>query len=105
GETANALAALNTVLTKRWKTGAFVPLITTNNQQVLEWVLAERRKESAFRDLRWMDLKRLNREGAGIQLQRKIGSEDFILMPNDLRYAMPIPEDIILMTGMPQNPR
>lgn len=105
GETASALMALNTVLTKRWKAGTFLPFNTTDNQQALEWVLAERRKELVFRDLRWMDLKRLNREGAGILLKRKIGTDEFMLLPNDLRYAMAIPEDIILMTGMPQNPR
>ncbi|NCU05751.1 MAG: RagB/SusD family nutrient uptake outer membrane protein [Chitinophagaceae bacterium] len=100
-----ALSDLNTVLAKRWKTGHFSPFTTTDLQEALQKILAERRKELAFRDLRWMDIKRLNKEGAGIVLKRIISNQDYILSPNDLRYAMAIPEDIISMTGMQQNPR
>lgn len=105
GNISEGLGDLNLVLRKRWRSGRFSPLTSTNQQEVLGWVLAERRKELAFRDLRWMDIKRLNKEGAGIILKRVILNETFLLPPNDLRYAMAIPEDIIAMTGMPQNPR
>jgi hypothetical protein len=100
-----ALNDLNAVLAKRWKAGTFSPLTTNDRQEALTWILEERRKELVFRDLRWMDIKRLNKEGAGIVLKRIISNTDFILPPNDLRYAMAIPEDIISITGMPQNPR
>ena len=67
--------------------------------------LKERRKELLFRGLRWSDLKRYNRDGAGISLERTVNGTTYTLPPNDLRYAIAIPEDIIKMTGMPQNPR
>lgn len=105
GKLAEALSDLNTVLAKRWKAGHFSPLATADPQEALQWILAERRKELAFRDLRWMDIKRLNKEGAGIVLKRIISNQNYILPPNDLRYAMAIPEDIISITGMQQNPR
>jgi len=58
-----------------------------------------------FRGLRWIDIKRLNKEGAGIIPIHSLGMQQFSLIPNDNKYALPIPSDIIKMTGMQQNPR
>lgn len=58
-----------------------------------------------MRGLRWMDIKRLNKEDYKINLTRNVLGQAYILTPNDPRYALPIPEDIILSSGMPQNPR
>ena len=68
-------------------------------------ILLERRKELLMRGLRWMDLKRLNMEGAAITLTRTVNGQVYTLPPNDLRYALPIPEDVIAISGMQQNPR
>ena len=66
-------------------------------------MLTERRKELLFRGVRWVDVKRLNKEGYGISLQRTIDGQTYRLGPNSLRFALPIPEDVIAMSGMPQN--
>lgn len=58
-----------------------------------------------MRGLRWMDLKRLNKDSANIILTRQVNGQTYTLQPNDLRYALPLPEDIIQITGMQQNPR
>jgi len=101
-----ALDDLNTLLKYRWtNTKAFIPLESGDQQETLKIILQERRKELLFRGLRWPDLKRLNIEGANITLTRNINSQTYTLKPNDLRYALPIPEGIIDLTGMPQNPR
>ena len=105
GRTGEAMADLNTLLSKRWKNGTFVPLETDNAEEALELVLQERRKELLMRGLRWMDIKRLNKEGAHIILKRDIGGQVYTLPPNDPRYALPIPEDVISLSGMLQNPR
>jgi starch-binding outer membrane protein, SusD/RagB family len=105
GSSTAALADINKLREKRYKTGTFVPYTMATAGDVLQLVLAERRKELVMRGLRWMDLKRLNREGAGIILQRVIGGQVYTLPPNDPRYALPIPEDVIETTGIPQNPR
>ena len=68
-------------------------------------IAKERRKELLFRGLRWADLKRYNRDGAHITLTRTVANKVYTLPPNDPRYAIAIPEDIIKMTDMPQNPR
>jgi tetratricopeptide (TPR) repeat protein len=105
GKTNEAMSDLNTLLTNRFRSGTFVPVMATNAKDALSLILTERRKELLMRGLRWMDLKRLNKEGANITLSRSINGQTYTLLPNDLRYALPIPDDIILLTGMQQNPR
>jgi starch-binding outer membrane protein, SusD/RagB family len=99
-----ALNDLNTLMETRWVTGTFVPFTAASSEEALTLILKERRKELIFRNLRWMDIKRLNKEGANIILKRVINGQIYTLAPNDNRYALPLPADIIKMTGMPQNP-
>lgn len=101
----NAMSKLNQLLIKRWKAGTFVDVTASGKSEALNIIYKERRKELLFRGLRWADLKRYNRDGANITLQRTVNGVNYKLMPNDLRYAIAIPEDIIKMTNMPQNPR
>ncbi|MDV7695463.1 RagB/SusD family nutrient uptake outer membrane protein [Chryseobacterium soli] len=96
---------LNDLLVKRWKTGTYVPITSSSQTDALNIISQERRKELLIRGLRWSDLKRYNRDGANITLTRTVNGQTYTLPPNDLRYAIAIPEDIITLTGMPQNPR
>lgn len=105
GNISGAMDALNTLLNSRWKSNTFAPLTASNEVEALRIILRERRKELVFRDLRWMDIKRLNKEGANIQLTRSLNGQTFELQPNESRYALPFPSDIIILTGMPQNGR
>jgi starch-binding outer membrane protein, SusD/RagB family len=98
-----ALSDLNTLLSKRWATGMFVPVTAASAQDALGIVLTERRKELVKRGLRWMDIKRLNRENANIVLKRIVGGQLFTLAPNDPKYALPLPKDIIDQTNLQQN--
>lgn len=102
---ADAMIWLNALLVTRWKTGTFVPVSINNADEALSFILKERRKELLFRGLRWADLKRYNKAGAAITLTRTFNGKTYTLAPNDLRYAIAIPEEVIEMTGMPQNPR
>ncbi len=105
GQTENSLQYLNSLLVTRWKTGTFVPLTASTSEEALEFIKVERKKELLFRGLRWTDLKRYNRDGAGIELTRTVLGKTYKLPPKDPRWALAIPEDIIEITGMPQNPR
>lgn len=100
-----ALEDLNTLLRKRWKTGTYIEKSILNTPDVLHEILTERRKELLMRGLRWMDIKRLNKEGGNITLTRTVNGKTFTLVPNDKRFALNIPEDVIAISGMPQNPR
>lgn len=105
GNVASAMNDLNKLMVARWKTGTFVPFTATNSAEAMAIILRERRKETPFRGLRWLDLRRLNSEGANITLIRNINGQQYTLPPNDPRYALSIPTDIIALTGMAQNER
>lgn len=104
-ELAKGLADLNYLLQNRFQTGKFIPLTAISKDELLTLVIAERRKELLMRGLRWIDIKRLNKEGANIIISRTVNGKEYLLQPNDKRYAIALPEDLIGLTSMPQNPR
>jgi hypothetical protein len=97
---------LNTLLMTRWKTGTFVPYQAANADDALQQILTERKKELLFRGTRWADLRRLNKDSKfAMTLTRIINGVTYTLPPNDPRYAMPIPDNEISLSGIPQNAR
>jgi starch-binding outer membrane protein, SusD/RagB family len=105
GNIAAAMSDLNSLMSKRIKSGFFVPLTATTTSDALNLILQERRKETPFRGLRWLDLRRLNSEGANITLSRKVNGQVYTLIPNGPQYVLPIPPDVVNITGMVQNER
>jgi hypothetical protein len=92
-------------LATRYKAGTYKPYLLTGAGEVLKLILSERRKELVYRGLRWMDIKRLNLEGQEIVLKRLVDGKEYRLVPNENRYALPLPADIVRIAGIPQNPR
>lgn len=105
GKITEAINDLNTLMITRWKTGTFIPFSVLDQSSAINTILTERRKELLMRNLRWMDIKRLNKEGLNINLKRKLNDQLFTLESNSLKFILPIPDDIIALTGMQQNPR
>jgi len=105
GKLDEATALLNKLLVFRFPSDKYVPITVTNKDDILNKVLLERRKELIWRGLRWMDLKRLNKEGRNITLTRTINGTIYTLPPNDPRYTFPIPDDEINLSGIKQNIR
>lgn len=107
GNVQSAFMDLNRLLSFRYKTGELIPFSQTNTLDVLDLILIERRKELLNRGTRWTDLKRLNLDPKYAKILRRKkpgGSEIFELHPNDSRYVFQIPQSVIEMTGMKQNP-
>lgn len=105
GKVEESMTTLNTLIKKRWKSSVpFTGFIAANKEDALTIILSERRKELLFRGMRWMDIKRLNKEGYQIQLKRVVSGTTYTLEPNAERFALPIPADIIQVSGIPQNP-
>lgn len=100
-----AVEGLNLLLQHRIKTDQFIPYEYSTKENLISDILLERRKELLMRGLRFMDIKRLNVLGAGITQKRMINGEAVVLPPNDLRYALAIPEDVISLSRIVQNPR
>jgi hypothetical protein len=111
GDVADAINDINILLRSRWKPGTFTDYTVASVGDVLTLVRNERRKELAFRGLRWTDLRRLNKEGANITLTRVLvdsaqNTIKYTLAPNSLNYTLPIPPDVISLNGaIQQNPR
>lgn len=73
---------------------------------VLRLVLDERRRELAFRGLRWEDLRRLNKDTQFVQtVIRQIDNQEYNLYPNSQKYVWPIPDNVIRLSGIEQNIR
>jgi hypothetical protein len=105
GEYGPAMSDINHLLANRWRSGSFPGYTVTSAQEALDTVLLERRKELAFRGLRWTDLRRLNADNPNIVLTRNQGGFSGVtLEPGSDLYTMPIPSDVLNLTGMQQNP-
>lgn len=105
GRLSLAMEDLNLLRKNRIKSTAYIPLQTGSAAEALTMIKRERRMELPYRGLRWMDIKRWNSEGDNIVLMRALNKMQYILPPNDPRYAIAIPEDVIALSGMVQNPR
>lgn len=105
GAVASALNDINTLLADRYKTNTFVPLSTTDANELLDTILTERRKELLYRALRWTDLRRLNLEtGHSRIIYRKINGKVLSLLPGSPRYTFEIDRNSINLSGLKQNP-
>ncbi|MBB5620637.1 tetratricopeptide (TPR) repeat protein [Pedobacter cryoconitis] len=103
-----AMADLNTLLATRWATGTYVNMIASSADDALTKVLTERRKELLMRAQRWTDLRRLNKDprfSKTLIRAKPINGTTYKLPPNDLRYVLLIPDEVILNSGIQQNPR
>ncbi|QES90340.1 RagB/SusD family nutrient uptake outer membrane protein [Rhizosphaericola mali] len=91
----SALDDLNELLINRYKSGTYTAYYSSESQDVLNKILLERRKELVFRNIRWQDLRRLNKQSHSITIKRIIGGATYALSPHDSRYVFPIPDNVI----------
>ncbi|MCL7987086.1 RagB/SusD family nutrient uptake outer membrane protein [Sphingobacterium sp. lm-10] len=105
GDIGGAAEALNQLLVTRYQRANFTPYTFSDRNTALAIIREERRKELVMRALRWPDIKRYNRDGAGITLERVTDGQRYRLPPNDPRYAIAIPEEVIALSNIQQNPR
>lgn len=107
GNSATAMDDLNKLLRNRYD-NTFIDLTAANADDALVKILTERRKELVFRNHRWTDLRRLNKDPRfAITLRRSKNNISYTpLEPNDLRYTLLIPyTQEINLSGIAQNPR
>ncbi|MGX5817757.1 RagB/SusD family nutrient uptake outer membrane protein [Chitinophaga lutea] len=101
-----ALADLNNVMKRRFRSGTYADYSSTDQDSVLNTILRERRKEFPNTgQIRWMDLKRLNLEPKfAKELTRTINGTVYRLPPNSQLYVYPLPKAEIV-AGIRQNER
>lgn len=102
---AAALNDLDTLLSKRFAPGYYIPRKSSNPDTVLAWVRTEREKELVLHGQRWTDIRRLNKEGKQIYLTRTVKGVAYTLAPGDRKYTLPIPPQAVKENGLVQNPR
>lgn len=106
GDATGATDDLNYLLERRYLAGTFVPYSSLTTDQLLPIILEERKKELVNRGTRWADLRRLNKDSRfAVTIQRSLNGEVFSLPPNDLRYTLLIPREVMIKTNLSQNPR
>lgn len=106
GNSASAMTDLNTLLRSRWITGTYTDQTAANATAALEKILGERRKELLMRGQRWTDLRRLNKDTRFAKtLTRTVEGVTYTLLPNDSRFTLLIPQEVITNSRLQQNPR
>lgn len=106
GNVAAAMNDLNLLLKNRYKTGTFNGVGAADANAALSLILAERRKELCFRNLRWADLRRINKDPRfRVTLNRTINGQTYTLEPNSPRYVLPLDPIETTSGGLTQNPR
>ncbi|TKC05050.1 RagB/SusD family nutrient uptake outer membrane protein [Pedobacter frigoris] len=73
------------------------PLVASTNNEALELVLDERRREMPYMGItRLVDLKRLNKDSRFAKtITHKNGTQTYTLAPNDKRYILPLPPKVL----------
>jgi len=100
-----AMADLNKLIKNRWlKSSIYKAFVATNQDQAIDIILKERRKELVYKGVRWSDLRRLNQtSNYSVILKRKVSGVEYELLPNSDRYVLPIPDNEIINGGIEQN--
>lgn len=97
--TDEALHILNFLRSYRFKEGHLSELKSDKPEEVLDWVLRERRLELFVRGVRWEDLKRLGTEnGTGIELERNLNGVRYSVTI-DRNFVWPMPRNVMDLGG------
>ncbi len=93
-----ALAIINEIRELRTAADAFKPFASGNKEEVIKAILLERRKELAFGSNRWMDMKRLAKQGRGSKsIRQSVDFENLISIdPNSFEYTFEIPSRVLM---------
>jgi len=96
GRSDEAVKMLNDLRKLRFLEEDYVALSATSEQQALEMVINERRREFFGTGLRWFDQKRLNKDAAFAKtVTRVYNGITYTLLPNSNAYVFPLSSIII----------
>lgn len=78
----------------------------TDREELLSYVILERRRQLIFRGTRWMDLRRLNKDSRFAKsLKKEIDGKVYVLESGSNQYTWPIPNNAVEFGGLEQNKR
>lgn len=98
---------LNKLRANRFTAAAYVPLNLTASDNLLQYVLKERRREMMNTGMRWFDQRRLSVEPAfASTITRVFNGQTYTLAPGSNRFIYPIAPNVIkLNPEIGQSPR
>jgi len=106
GDKGAAISDVNAIRVKRFKAEDYNALTATDAADALNKVLDERRREMAFLNDRWFDMRRLDVDPVYQRTySRTLGGKTFTLEINSNRFVVAIPRSVININGLEQNPR
>lgn len=107
GKTSEALTLLNNLRKKRFAPADYKPLTASAAEDALKLVINERRIELFGKGLRWLDMKRLDKDPLFAQSYKRVNTGgDYTLEKGSLKFVQQIPAKVLLMNpNMVPNPR
>ena len=102
-----ALQYLDDIRKNRFATASYVKYTSTVQENVLQEILSERYHELGFNGLRWFDMRRLDKEGRMVTVNRYNAQGAIVatLEPHSNKYTLQIPAQVLNFNpDMPQNP-
>jgi hypothetical protein len=108
GDLSAALQQLDALRKRRIATAAYQPFQSTDQEEILQKVLAERTFEFPFNGLRWFDMRRLDKENRMSEVKRYDAAGKVIatLPPHSTKYTLQIPiQTLYFNPDWPQNSR
>ncbi|TJZ63011.1 RagB/SusD family nutrient uptake outer membrane protein [Sphingobacterium olei] len=105
-EIERATKIMNELGILRFPTSEYIPLVGLAKDELLKYILDERRRELAFRGLRWSDLRRLNKDPLYAKsIVRTLNGRVYTLLPNDKKYVWQIPDKVLEISKIVPNER
>lgn len=105
GNLTSALQDINKIRKHRFLSANYIELISTDKEEVMNWVLRERKIELAWVGLRWFDMKRLNKEvDYQTTLTRTYQGKTLVFEPNSDLWVFPFPGTMLENGVVVQNP-
>ena len=107
GKSDEALTMINDLRKMRFRPADYQAVTATSDQEALQRVVEERRREFFGTGLRWFDQKRLNKDAAFAKsVTRMIGNVTYTLEPNSNAYVFQFAEKLVAQNPeMVQNPK
>lgn len=105
GNLALALQDINKIRAHRFTAADYTELASSDKEEVMNWVLRERKIELAWVGLRWFDMKRLNKEVEyQTTLTRTYKGKTIVFEPNSDLWVFPFPGNMLGNGVVVQNP-
>jgi hypothetical protein len=77
-----------------------------DEEELLDFIVEERRRELVLRGVRWEDLRRFNKDPKRrVTLRRELHGEIYELLPESKKWVWPLPMEAVMLGGLEQNER